>query len=189
MIYLKLYLEFFKIGLFAVGGGFTAIPFIRQLAEKHGWITQKQILDMIAISESTPGSMSVNSATFVGNTTTGILGGLVAAIGVITPPIIIILLVGYYFLRFSEAPATKSAFKGIRPAVTGLIAAVGFDIARTVLLNINIVENKFALGLLSALNIKAIILFGIVLYLMIKYKKHPIIYLLGLAVIGIIFKL
>ena len=77
MIYLRLYLEFLKIGMFAIGGGFTALPFISQLAEKYGWITERQILDMIAISESTPGSMSVNSATFVGNKTAGILGGAV----------------------------------------------------------------------------------------------------------------
>lgn len=186
MIYLKLYFEFLKIGMFAIGGGFTAIPFIRQLAEKYGWITEKQILDMIAISESTPGSMSVNSATFVGNKTVGILGGLIATAGVVTPSIIIILLIAHYFLKFCEAPTIKSMFSGIRPAVTGLIAAVGFEIARIVLLSID--KLKITSTISSVLNIKATILFGVVLFLMIKYKKHPIIYLLGLAIVGIIFK-
>lgn len=188
MIYLKLFLEFFKIGLFAVGGGFTALPFIRQLAEKYGWITQSQILDMIAISESTPGSMSVNSATFVGNTTAGILGGLTATIGVITPSIIFILLIGYYFLKFNGALTIKSAFSGIRPAVTGLIAAIGFQMAVMVFSNIDIGEYKITSKVLSVLDVKAVLLFGVVLWLMIKYKRHPIIYLLGLAIIGIVFK-
>ena len=186
MIYLRLYLEFFKIGLFAVGGGFTALPFIRQLAEKYGWITERQILDMIAISESTPGSMSVNSATFVGNKTVGVLGGLVATAGVVTPSVIVILLIAHYFLRFSGTSTIRSMFPGIRPAVTGLIAAVGFEVARIVLVSIDKLE--LTSTILSVLNIKMVILFGIVLYLMIKYKKHPIIYLLGLAIIGIIFK-
>lgn len=186
MIYLRLYLEFFKIGLFAVGGGFTALPFIRQLAEKYGWITERQILDMIAISESTPGSMSVNSATFVGNKTVGVLGGLVATAGVVTPSVIVILLIAHYFLRFSGTSTIRSMFSGIRPAVTGLIAAVGFEVVRIVLVSIDKLE--LTSTILSVLNIKMVILFGIVLYLMIKYKKHPIVYLLGLAIIGIIFK-
>ncbi|HZK58125.1 MAG TPA: chromate transporter [Clostridia bacterium] len=186
MIYLRLYLEFLKIGMFAVGGGFTALPFIRQLAEKYGWITERQILDMIAISESTPGSMSVNSATFVGNKTVGILGGLVATAGVVTPSIIIILLIAHYFLKFCEAPTIRSMFSGIRPAVTGLIAAVGFGVARIVLLSID--KLKVTSEIFSVLNVRATIIFGVVLFLMIKYKKHPIIYLLGLAIVGIIFK-
>ncbi len=186
MIYLRLYLEFLKIGVFAIGGGFTALPFISQLAEKYGWITERQILDMIAISESTPGSMSVNSATFVGNKTVGILGGVVATAGVVTPSIIIILLIAHYFLKFCEASTIKSMFSGIRPAVTGLIAAVGFGVARIVLLSID--KLKITSEIFSVLNVRATIIFGVVLFLMIKYKKHPIIYLLGLAIVGIIFK-
>ena len=121
MIYLRLYLEFFKIGLFAIGGGLATIPFIKQLEGKYGWITQKQILDMIAISESTPGPIGINAATFVGNITAGMLGGILATIGVVTPSIIIILLVAHYFTKFGETLIVRSAFSGIRPAVTGQI--------------------------------------------------------------------
>lgn len=191
MIYLKLYLEFFKIGLFAVGGGLATLPFIKQLGEKYAWITQKQILDMIAISESTPGPIGINAATFVGNITAGILGGIAATLGVITPSIIIILLIAHYFTKFSETLVVKSAFTGIRPAVTGLIAAVGFEVAKISMFNID--EYKTISKVLSAkvlllLNIKAIILFGIIMFLINKYNKHPITYLIGSAIIGIIFK-
>ena len=193
MIYLKLYLEFFKIGLFAIGGGLATLPFIKQLGEKYGWITQRQILDMIAISESTPGPIGINAATFVGNTTTGILGGIVATIGVVTPSVIIILLVAHYFTKFSEEPIVKSAFTGIRPAVTGLIAAVGFEVAKVTLFDIdkyNIISKFYPseMKIFSILNIKAVILFSIIIFLMNKYEKHPITYLIASALIGIMFK-
>ncbi|HZK56909.1 MAG TPA: chromate transporter [Clostridia bacterium] len=194
MLYLRLYLEFFKIGLFAIGGGLATLPFIRQLAGKYGWITQKQILDMIAISESTPGPIGINAATFTGNITAGLLGGVVATAGVVTPSIIIILLVAHYFTKFGETRIVKSVFSGIRPAVTGLIAAVGFGVAEIALLNPE--GYKAALGalsifntkIMSILNIKAVVLFSIILFLISKYEKHPITYLIGSAVIGIIFK-
>lgn len=191
MIYLKLYFEFFKIGLFAIGGGLATLPFIKQLAGKYGWITQKQILDMIAISESTPGPIGINAATFVGNITAGTLGGILATIGVVTPSFIIILLVAHYFIKFSETQIVKSVFTGIRPAVTGLIAAVGFEVAKVTLFNVDVISKAltiFDVKILPMLNIKAVILFGVIIFLMNKHKKHPITYLLGSAVIGIIFK-
>ncbi len=186
MIYLKLYLEFFKIGLFAIGGGLATIPFIQQLGQKYGWITHEQILDMIAISESTPGPIGINAATFVGNTTAGTLGGIVATIGVVTPSVIIILLIAYYFTKFSETPIVQSAFTGIRPAVAGLIMAVGFEVAKLALFNIE--KYNATSKILSILDIKAIILFGITIFLMRKYEKHPITYLVGTAIVGIILK-
>lgn len=186
MIYLNLYLEFFKIGLFAVGGGLATLPFIQQLADKYGWITQEQILDMIAISESTPGPIGINAATFVGNTTAGVWGGISATLGVITPSVIIILLIAHYFAKFSEKPIVKNAFTGIRPAVTGLIAAVGFEVAKVSLFNIQ--KYKATNKILSIFDLKAIALFAVIIYLINKYKKHPILYLVGAAVIGIVFK-
>lgn len=186
MIYLKLYLEFFKIGLFAIGGGLATLPFIRQLGGKYGWVTQRQILDMIAISESTPGPIGVNAATFVGNITAGTLGGIVATVGVVTPSFVIILLVAHYFTKFCEEPVVKSVFAGIRPAVIGLIAAVGFQVAKVALLSGE--KYKMTSKVLSILDVKAVLLFGIIIFLMHKYKKHPIIYLIGSAIVGIMFK-
>lgn len=191
MIYLKLYWEFFKIGLFAVGGSLATLPFIRQLVGKYGWITEQQILDMIAISESTPGSIGVNVATFVGNVTAGILGGIVATMGVITSSIVIIIIIAHYITRFHEAQIIKSTFVSIRPAATGLIAAVGFEIARISLFSIGdytLIYELFSQKILSILNIKAILLFGAIIFLLRKYKKHPLIYLAGAAIIGIMFK-
>ncbi len=191
MIYLKLYWEFFKIGLFAVGGSLATLPFIRQLVGKYGWITEQQILDMIAISESTPGSIGVNVATFVGNVTAGILGGIIATMGVITSSIVIIIIIAHYITRFHEAQIIKSTFVSIRPAATGLIAAVGFEIARISLFSIGDytpIYELFSQKILSILNIKAILLFSAIIFLLRKYKKHPLIYLAGAAAVGIIFK-
>ena len=191
MIYLTLYWEFFKIGLFAVVGSLATLPFIRQLVGKYGWITEQQILDMIAISESTPGSIGVNVATFVGNVTAGILGGIIATMGVITSSIVIIIIIAHYITRFHEAQIIKSTFVSIRPAATGLIAAVGFEIARISLFSIGdytLIYELFSQKILSILNIKAILLFGAIIFLLRKYKKHPLIYLAGAAIIGIMFK-
>lgn len=141
---------------------------------------------MIAISESTPGPIGINTATFVGHTMGGILGGIVATLGIITPSIIIIVTIAHYFSKFSEKHIVQSAFYGIRPAVTGLIGAAGFEIAKIALLHIDkYLETK---NILELFDIKGILLFVVMLFLINKYKKHPIIYLIGAAAIGIIFK-
>ena len=186
MIYLKLYLEFFKIGLFSVGGGLATLPFLQQLVDKYDWITSEQLLNMIAISESTPGPIGINTATFVGHTTAGVLGSIIASIGIVTPSIIIIIVIAHYFTKFSEKPMVKAGFYGIRPAVAGLIGAAGFEVAKIALFNIDKYINTGKIG--SILNLKEITLFCMMLYLIHKYKKHPILYLIGAAVIGIIFK-
>src|SRR5690554_4408444 len=135
MTYLILYLEFFKIGLFSLGGGLATLPFLQELIVKYGWITNEQLLNMIAISESTPGPIGVNTATFVGFSTAGILGGIVATMGLATPSIIIIAIIAHYFSKFNEHPIVIGAFSGIRPAVTGLIAFVGFELGKGELFN------------------------------------------------------
>lgn len=186
MIYLKLYLEFFKIGLFSVGGGLATLPFLQQLVDKYDWITSEQLLNMIAISESTPGPIGINTATFVGHTTAGVLGSIIASIGIVTPSIIIIIVIAHYFTKFSEKSMVKAGFYGIRPAVAGLIGAAGFEVAKIALLNIDKYINTN--NILAIFDVKGIILFVVMLYLINKYKKHPILYLIGAAVIGIIFK-
>lgn len=187
MIYKKLYIVFFKIGLFAVGGGLATLPFLREVADKYGWITLQELVDMIAISESTPGPIGINMATYVGYKNANILGGIITTLGLITPSIIIIILIAYYYNKFNDKPVVKAGFYGIRPAVAGLIGAAGFEVAKISLFNIN----KY-LGthkIIDLLDIKAILLFIVVFYLLNKYKKHPILYLVGAAIIGIIFKL
>jgi len=171
MLYLTLYLEFFKIGLFSIGGGLATLPFLQELILKYGWITNEELLNMIAISESTPGPIGVNTATFVGYSTAGIAGGIIATLGLATPSIIIVVIISHYFSKFYEHSFVSGAFLGIRPAVTGLIASVVFGLGKTELFSY-----------------KALLLFLLMFALINKYKKHPIIYLIIAAIIGIVFK-
>ena len=186
MIYLKLYLEFFKIGLFSVGGGLATLPFLQQLIHKYGWVTSEELLNMIAISESTPGPIGINMATFLGYKTAGVFGGILATVGIVTPSLIIIIIIAHYFTRFSEKHIVKSTFYGIRPAVAGLIGAAGFEVAKISLFDFKgYIESK---NILQLFDLKGIILFLSMLFLINKYKKHPIIYIILAAFIGIIFK-
>lgn len=186
MILLKLYFVFFRIGLFSVGGGLATLPFLQEIVHKYGWITSEELLNMIAISESTPGPIGINTSTYVGYNTGGVLGGLMATLGIVTPSIIIIVIIAHWFSKFSEKHIVKSAFYGIRPVVTGLIGAVGYELAKIELFNIEtfLKTNK----IVDLLNLKAILLFGMMFYLIRKFNKHPITYILVAAVIGIIFK-
>ena len=182
MIYLRLYLEFFKIGLFSIGGGLATLPFLKELITKYGWITNEELLDMIAVSESTPGPIGVNTATFVGNNTAGLLGGIVATLGLASPSSIIIVLIARYFIKFNENPMVNSAFIGVRAAVIGLIGFVAFDLGKGELFNLN------TTNLFEMLHLKAVILFALILFLLFKYDKHPILYLIGAAIFGVVFK-
>lgn len=186
MIYIKLFFLFFKIGLFSIGGGLATLPFLQDLADKYDWITSKELINMIAISESTPGPIGINTATFVGYKAAGVFGGIITTLGIVTPSIIIIILIAHYFKRFNEKPLVKGAFLGIRPAVTGLIASVCFEIIRISILNIE--RFNLSKNILDLINVKETILFAVVLYLIYRYKKHPIIYIAGAAVVGVVFK-
>lgn len=186
MMYLKLFSEFFKIGLFSVGGGLATLPFLQALVSKYGWITSEELVNMIAISESTPGPIGVNAATLVGNNMGGVLGGLVAVLGLMVPSVTIILIIAHYFSKFSERHIVKSAFYGIRPAVAGLIGAAGFEVIKITLINVDKYFNTK--NLLDFFNIKGIMLFIIMLYLIDKYKKHPIVYIIVGAIVGVVFK-
>lgn len=186
MIYLKLYLEFFKIGLFTIGGGLATLPFLQELIDKYGWITSEELLDMIAISESTPGPIGVNMATFVGYKTTGVWGGVIATFGIVTPSLIIIIIIAHYFAKFNEEPIVESSFYGIRPAVAGIIGAAGFEVAKISIFNFNkYIESK---NILDIIDYKAMILFIFMMFAINKYKKHPIIYIIAAGFIGVIFK-
>ena len=186
MIFLRLFFIFFKIGLFSIGGGLATLPFLQDLTENYDWMTSKELIDMIAISESTPGAIGINTATFVGYKAAGVFGGVITTLGLVTPSIIIIVLIAHYFKRFNEKPLVKGAFFGIRPAVTGLIASVCFEVIRISILNID----RFSLSknIIDIINLKETALFFIMMYLIYRYKKHPILYIAGAALVGIIFK-
>ena len=162
------------------------MPYLQELVTKYKWISSKELLNMIAISESTPGPIGINTATFVGNTMGGVLGGIVATLGMVTPSIIIIVIIAHYFTRFSEEEIVKSAFYGIRPAVAGLIGAAGFEIAKISLFYLE--KYSESRSIIEVFNVKSIVLFLIMLFLISKYKKHPIFYIVLAAIIGIVFK-
>jgi chromate transporter len=186
MIYLQLFFEFFKIGLFAIGGGLATIPFIQNLSDKYHWFTTEDIINMIAISESTPGPIGINMATFAGYKVAGILGGIIATLGEIAPSIIIIVLIAHYYMKFSEEAIVRASLEGIRPAVIGLIGAAAFEVVKIALFNIeSFLQSK---AILDFFDFKSIVLFAVLLFLIQKYKKYPILYIVASAVIGIILK-
>ena len=186
MIYLQLFIEFFKTGLFAIGGGLATLPFLQNISEKYGWFTSHELVDMLAISESTPGPIGINMATYVGYKTANLPGSIIAVIGEVTPSIIIVVLIAYYYMRFNEHPIVKAGFYGVRPAVAGLIGAAGFEVAKISLLNIS--KYLYTHNILDIFDVKSLLLFAVILISLNKYKKHPIYFLLGAAVIGIVFK-
>ena len=190
-IYLQLFYEFFKAGLFAVGGGMATIPFLYDISDKTGRFTHAQLTDMIAISESTPGPIGVNMATYVGFTTGGIPGAVIATLGLITPSIIVILIIAGFLKAFKDNKYVQSAFYGLRPASTGLIAAAGLSVVVLVILQ----KDKFAVtgSVMDLVNIPNIILMFILYYFTAKCKKtkglHAAAFIAASALIGIVFHL
>ncbi|WP_037281047.1 chromate transporter, partial [Ruminococcus flavefaciens] len=122
MILLKLFLSFFKIGAFTFGGGYAMIAMIQAEAEHQGWLTKEELVDFVAMNESTPGPLAVNMATFVGSRTSGVLGGICATLGVVLPSFIIILIVAKCYEKFKSSKAVNGAMSGLKPAVIGMIA-------------------------------------------------------------------
>ena len=176
MIYLQLFWEFFKTGLFAIGGGMATVPFLFDISAKTGWFTVSELANMIAISESTPGPIGVNMATYVGFETAGILGGIIATIGLATPSVIIIMLVAKILTRFRDNPLVDTVFRYLRPAVIGLIL---FALWQLVPLTF--------LGAEKNILILPVIAFAVLLFCLLKFKKvHPIVWIGVGAVFGLI---
>ena len=191
MLYLRLFFEFFKTGLFAVGGGLATLPFLEEMADKTGWFTRAQLVDMIAVGESTPGPIGVNMATYVGFVTAGVPGSVIATLGLATPCVIVILLIAAFLKNFRENPLVKSAFYGLRPASTGLIASAGFSVLLVALFKNSPALRVDLLSLLSW-NWKAVVLMAILLYLTRVCKKtkklHPIVFIGISAAAGVLFQ-
>ena len=185
MIYLTLFWEFLKIGLFAVGGGMATLPFLKELGARTGWFTQDLITDMIAISESTPGPIGINMATYVGCNVAGVFGGFIATMGEVIPSLIIVILISTSLERFRSAKAVGDAFYGLRPAVTGLIAAAGISVAQVAMLQLDLYRQTGSL--LDLFDWKKVALFAVMFVGIRKLKWHPVIYIAISAVIGLIF--
>ena len=189
MILLQLFFEFFKTGLFAVGGGMATLPFLYDISARTGWYTTEMLADMIAVSESTPGPIGVNMATYVGYVTAGIPGAIIATLGLITPSVIVILLIARALKAFRENPYVEAAFYGLRPCSVGLIAAAGFLVVKLALFNTELYQTSGKL--LDLFDFKAIALAAVLLVCTRYVKKlkglHPIFFILASAVVGIVF--
>lgn len=198
ILFLKLYFEFFKTGLFAIGGGMATIPFLYEMSDKTSWFTHGDLANMIAVSESTPGPIGVNMATYVGfvmgsnqgGMVSGIFGAVIATLGLISPSIIIILIIAAFLKSFRDSKYVNNAFYGLRPASAGLIAAAGITVVMSNLFFAEELKKAFSL---AAVNWKGWIL-AVVLWLCTnKVKKtkglHPIVFIAASAAAGIIFSM
>ena len=188
ILLLRLFWEFFKTGLFAVGGGMATLPFLYSMSDATGWFTHAQLADMIAVSESTPGPIGVNMATYVGFETAGIPGAVIATLGLITPSIIIILLIARALAAFRDNKYVDAAFYGLRPCSVGLIAAAGLLVVKIALFDF---DGYAQTGVVTDLfRWKALILAAVLLVLtrFIKPAKklHPVVFILGSALVGVL---
>lgn len=172
MIYLTLFLTFFKIGAFTFGGGYAMLPLVQEAVLEKGWMTMENLVDFIAISESTPGPFAVNVSTYVGMHTGGLLGALCATIGVVLPSFIIILIVARIFVQFKNNKVVQALLSGLKPAVIGLIASSVISVGGNVL------------GA-SDMPVIPLCIFGLMILLSIK-KVHPIIMIALSSLLGIL---
>ena len=192
MLYLRLFFEFCKVGLFSIGGGLATIPFLTELGSRTGWFTAGQMADMIAVSESTPGPMGVNMATYVGFTTGGVPGGIIATLGLIFPSIVIILVISAFLQRFRQSKVVDSVFYGLRAASAALITAAMLQVAKIALMFHEVLGPESQVVRTELFYWPAIIL-AAVIFVLIKFtplkKLHPICFIGLAALVGIIFRL
>lgn len=200
MIYLRLFFEFFKIGLFSVGGGLATIPFLQDLGARTGWFTAGDLADMIAVSESTPGPMGVNMSTYVGFTcgmregglgpVGGILGAIVGPLGLVAPSVIVILLVSMFLKKFRDSKIVDGVFQGLRPASTALIAAAGVSVAAIALIR---ELPSPATSMNTYAPYWSAIAIAVVVFACMRLPKlktlHPIVYIALAAVVGVVLGL
>lgn len=191
MTFLLLFYEFFKVGLFSVGGGLATIPFLRRIAERYPWFTVEELSDMIAVSESTPGPVGINMATYAGyragfsygGVPFGILGGIVATLGILCPAIVVICLVSRALTRFRDSALLKSAFYGIRPAVAGLIGGAMVTVYQSALFRTSPdgASTPFA---------PALVIFAVLTALYFRFNRlHPVLFIAAGAAVGILLRL
>ena len=180
MLYLELFLTFFKIGLFTIGGGYAMLPLIQADVQAKGWMTAEELVNFIAVSESTPGPFAVNVSTYVGAELAGLPGAFCATLGVVLPSFLIILLVARFYAAFRSSAIVSGAMGGLRPAVVAMIASAGVSILVTALWN----------GAAASLNPAdldwiAALLFVAALFVLRRWKLNPIWVMVGTGVVGL----
>ena len=181
MIYLTLFWTFFKIGLFTFGGGYAMIPLIQSEVMAHGWMKMEDLINFIAVSESTPGPFAINISTYIGAEMGGFLGSLCATFGVVLPSFVIILIVAKIYDKFKESKAVSGAMSGLKPAVIGLIGAAVISVGINVFFH-----DGFSLDVFRTIPFYiSLVLFLGMLFLIMKKKLHPIIIICISAAVGI----
>ena len=179
---LRLYWEFFKIGLFAVGGGPATLPYLMELTERFDWYTMQDLTNMVAVSESTPGPLGLNMSTYAGYKTLGLFGGVVSTIGLVVPSIIVICIIAAFFAKFNKNRRVQAAFAAIRPAVTSIIAVAVFGICRVTLFQYD--DGAYT-------PIWKSIIFCLLVLVLLQNKKlkkiHPFLWFVAGAIVGIVF--
>ena len=196
MIYLRLFWEFFKTGLFAVGGGMATLPFLKNIGLSTGWYSQTALMNMLAVSESTPGPIGINMATYVGFTVCGVPGAVIATVGEVAPSIIVILIVAAMLAKFRESRLVSNALYGLRPASSGLIAAACIDVVLQVLLRASSSTVSGSImkvfSLVGSLNWRGLVLAAVLLVLTnwvkLTKKWHPIVFIGLSAAVGVVFR-
>lgn len=185
---LRLIWEFFKTGLFAVGGGMATIPFLQDMAKNYGWFSEADLLDMIAVSESTPGAIGINIATFAGFKSYGFPGAILATISLITGPIIIVLIISRMMAKFKNSQTIENMFTTIRPATAGLILGAMSSVMVITLFDVDLFRASG--NIIDLLRPIPIALFAVFLFALIKFKKiHPLAIIAISAILGVVFAL
>lgn len=182
-VYLLLFLEFFKMGALTFGGGYAMIPFIEETVLRHGWMTTTELVDFIAISESTPGAFAVNISTYIGSEVGGILGAIVATLGLVLPPFLIILLIAKVYAKIKENIIVQGAMLGLKATVVGLIAATVLRVGREIFffegINLAVLQSAYFYVSLG--------IFAVALFLLLYKKLNPILIIVLSAAAGILF--
>lgn len=184
MIYLEIFISFFQIGLFSIGGGYAALPLIQnQVMEAHKWLKITEFADLLTISQMTPGPIAINAATFVGTKVAGLPGAVIATMGCVTPSFIILLILSYFYYKYKNLSSIQGILKGLRPAVVSLITAAGLSI---LMLTVFKTEKTSLLNVkLSDINFISTIMVVIGVFILRKYKTDPIKLMIGTGIVGV----
>ena len=181
-IFLLLFLEFFKMGALTFGGGYAMIPFIEETVLRHGWMTTSELVDFIAVSESTPGAFAVNISTYIGSEVGGLIGSRLATLGLVLPPFLIIILIAKVYEKIRENRLVQGAMMGLKATVVGLIAATVLSVGQEIFFSEGINPAVFR----SANFYVSLIIFAVALFLLLYKKLNPILIIAGSAVVGIV---
>ena len=181
--YWQLFITFARIGLFTIGGGYAMLPMMQsELVERHGWATEQEMADYYALAQCTPGAIAVNVSTFIGYKIAGVLGGIIATLGLVFPSIVVIVIIAGFLQKFRQSKTVDAVFYGLRPASTALIASAGLTVAMTVLVT---------LGETISIHWPALIL-AVVVFIAMRCtplkKLHPILFIAFSAVVGVVLQ-